>query len=174
MGKYISLVEKDGYEYVTRNIGKRGAVVIIASKFVRGVHYYQLILSTRPTFGKPILEFPAGLLDIEGESIADAALRELREETGWTGGIVISPFEDFPAPSSAGLTDEILYLTTVSLNEADQIAPAHEPGEKIVVLPLMSMDDIRVYITKHKDTLYVSSRLLAFWIGSEFAGSEQV
>lgn len=38
----------------------------------------------RPPIGKVTIEIPAGLVD-EGESAAEAAVRELKEETGYVG-----------------------------------------------------------------------------------------
>lgn len=44
----------------------------------------------RPPIGSYILELPAGMVD-EGEDVGAAGLRELKEETGYTGQIIASP-----------------------------------------------------------------------------------
>lgn len=160
--KYIELVEKDEYQYVTRLIGKRGAVVIIPLKYegFSGSPKIQLILSTRPTFDKPILEFPAGLLDDDNETIENTIHRELKEETGWTCDIdhIVGP-----CPSSAGLSDEALYIATVLLE-----APGEnnlQGDEKIKVLPLMDVQDVQHYIDINEDKIYVSSRVQTYLEG---------
>lgn len=164
MGKYIKMVKTEqGYEYVTRVKGKDGAVVIIPQCYTDEGLKLQLILSTRPTFDKPVLEFPAGLLDVPGESLEDAALRELKEETGWSGEAQVGIISQFPAPSSAGLTDEVLYLLPVVLT--DQGECDHQGGEHIKVLPLMTLTQISRYIEEYESKIYVSSRLLAFLYG---------
>jgi 8-oxo-dGTP pyrophosphatase MutT (NUDIX family) len=166
--KYIEIRNNNGYEYVTRLIGTRGAVVIIAKD---EEDRYQLILSKRPTFDKPILEFPAGLIDHEDESLEEVAIRELREETGWdmSGGVFGLIVHDmYPSPSSGGLSDEILYFAVANLKFAKKFDPDHQDGEKITVLPLMNEDELCSYISSNKDTIHVSSRVLAFALGKAF------
>lgn len=46
-----------------------------------------LVVTYRPPYGRYVLEFPAGLVD-EGETVGDAALRELLEETGFHGEVI--------------------------------------------------------------------------------------
>lgn len=169
MGKYIKLVKTDsGYEYVTRKIGHDGAVVVIPQCYTDEGLKFQLILSTRPTFDKPILEFPAGLLDVSGESLGDAALRELKEETGWSGEAKLGIISQFPAPSSAGLSDELIYFVPVVLTEQND--PAQTAGEHIEILPLMTLQQISQYIEECGSTILMSSRLLSFLYGMMLGG----
>lgn len=156
---YIHLVEKNGYQYVERLIGQRGAVVIIPCIEKNCEIYLQLILSTRPTFDKPILEMPAGLLE-DDELIEDCIYRELKEETGWT--CEISKIFD-PSPSSAGLSNELLHIALVKLKE--QTNPNFQGDEKITILPLMTAQQILNYIEQNKDIILVSSRLVTYIIG---------
>lgn len=174
MKKYIELKEKNGYQYVTRLIGN-GAVVVIASKVIQGIRNFQLILSTRPTFDRPILEFPAGLLDVPGESIYDAGLRELYEETGWSINdtkVEYSLLNTLPCPSSAGLSDEILYLIKVRINDdAVRGNSAHTVGESIKILDLMDIPAIYDFIEANNNEIFVSSRVTAFLFGYNYINS---
>lgn len=160
--QYVKIVDTYGYQYASRITGKRGAVVVVPiyRDYETQELKLQLILSERPTFDKPILEFPAGLLDDDSLSIEDTVLKELREETGWTGEIhsVLDP-----APSSAGITDEILYIATVFLTEKHE--PSHQGNEKIKVLPLMSFVDFIKYINEEDGKILVSSRLVTYMLG---------
>jgi ADP-ribose pyrophosphatase len=86
-----------------------------------------LVEQLRPPIGGPLVEIPAGLLDVAGEDPLTCAARELFEETGYRhqtieflGGCFLS----------AGLSDEYSHLFVArTLAEAEG-----EPEEDIAVL----------------------------------------
>jgi len=162
---YLELKKNNGYEYVSRKIGKKGGVVIIPIFFDKENNEikFQLILNKRPTFSKPILEFPAGLIDKENENKIEVAARELKEETGWNAEFPFSAITNFPAPSSAGITDELIYLVPAYLTTKEE--PNYQEGEDIVVLPLMNFIELSEYMDNNRKKIYISSRLLTFYLG---------
>ena len=100
------------WDCASRTNGHGHAVMIIAKLMPeRGV---VLVRQFRPPAGKFCLEFPAGLVE-SGEDFTAAALRELSEETGYTGKVVDTlPF----GFSSAGLTDEDIAGVVVEIDSA--------------------------------------------------------
>lgn len=95
-----------------------------------------LLRQYRQPFQAYMLEIPAGKLDVEGETIEEAAQRELREETG----LRAERFERLGAfRNSAGWTTEVTHLYLASQLVADQdedFEPkAEEADMEIVGLP---------------------------------------
>lgn len=97
-----------------------------------------LLRQYRHALGERLLEIPAGLLDVDGESYEDAAQRELVEEVGLAAG-TLEPLVRFA--NSAGWSDE---QTTVFLatdlrpaSPPDTFAAVHEEADmEVVRLPL--------------------------------------
>jgi ADP-ribose pyrophosphatase len=106
-GKYLRVTRRDKWEYVTRQ-GTSGVVGIVA---VTDGGKLVLVEQYRPPVGRNVIEIPAGLAgDVAGsehEPLADAAARELLEETGYAAREMTYLCEGV---SSAGLTDELITL----------------------------------------------------------------
>ncbi|NLF94423.1 MAG: NUDIX hydrolase [Oligosphaeraceae bacterium] len=106
-------------------------VVIIAT--LRPSGEILLIRQFRPPVNAFVLEFPAGLVD-PGESVSEAARRELQEETGYSGQV---DWQSSPGASSAGLTGELLtnVIMTVEQSCLENQHPCQnlQDGEEIAV-----------------------------------------
>ena len=138
-GRHLALLAHDGWEYVTRTNG-RGVVGVVALTPAREV---LLVEQYRPPVGCRVLELPAGLVaDAREETVLEAASRELYEETGYR-----APDDRLHwlmrAPSSAGLTDEVVEL--VLARDVTRCGPGGGvDGERIelLVVPLDELDGV--------------------------------
>lgn len=103
-GKFLNMVREGRWEYCER-VNNTGAVMIFACTSEDKV---LLVEEFRPPIGRRCLCFPAGLSGDEGaESDAEAARRELAEETGYEATEMRYLFT---SPSSPGLTSETLHF----------------------------------------------------------------
>jgi ADP-ribose pyrophosphatase len=110
-GKYLSLIKEGHWEYAER-VNATGAAIIVAvtdDQKLLFVEQYRIPVHTRT------IELPAGIIGDEAgcsnESHAEAARRELREETGYDAGHI-----EFltTGPASGGLTSEVVTLFRAS------------------------------------------------------------
>lgn len=105
--KHIQLVRREGWEYVRRK-NVTGIVGVVA---VSDEGKMILVEQYRPPVGKRVIEIPAGLAgdtaDVPMEELAEAARRELLEETGYAAGEMEMVAE---GAASAGITDEIITI----------------------------------------------------------------
>ncbi len=118
------------WTYATRP-GCSGGVCVIAIR-AGSPPEILLVRQYRPPAGRHVIEFPAGLMDA-GETPAQTALRELKEETGWEGTIQHCGPATY---SSAGLTDEIIHTVTVQLTQQGDSHPDEEESIEILLWPL--------------------------------------
>ncbi|MEI5686057.1 NUDIX hydrolase [Sphingomonas kyungheensis] len=104
-GKYLSVKKAGTWEYAER-VGAIAAAVIVA---IDGDGQVLLVEQHRVPLGRTCLELPAGLVGDEsaGESVADAARRELEEETGYHAAVVEERGEFYSSP---GMTSESFTL----------------------------------------------------------------
>ncbi len=143
--------------------GGQGAVVIIARLQPSG--RYLLIRQYRAPCDGFVLEFPAGLVDA-GETAASTAVRELREETGYTGRV------DWLSPlviSSAGFSREGFHFAIMTVDEE---APENrqpqqdcETNEDIAVLLAGAAELPALLAACQAEGDFVDSRLLAYFLG---------
>jgi ADP-ribose pyrophosphatase len=103
-GRYLSLLERDGWEFASRS-NASSVVVLVA---VTAAEEIVLVEQYRTPVGARVIELPAGLvgdLDDPDEPVLVAAARELEEETGYAPSSLELLME---CPSSAGMSDEVV------------------------------------------------------------------
>ncbi|MCE9553574.1 MAG: NUDIX hydrolase [Planctomycetes bacterium] len=136
--KHLRLIDRNGWSFVERPVGI-GVVCIVP---VTREGQVVLIEQYRPPVAGQVIELPAGLAgDIageEGESLEQAARRELLEETGFGGG----SWERMAAvTSSPGLTNEMVTIF-IATDVEKQAAGGGDGSEEITVhiVPLGEID----------------------------------
>ena len=103
-GRYLNLVERDQWEFVTRS-NAHAVVVLIA---VTDDRELVLVEQHRRPLDARVIELPAGLVGDTGdtnEPILEAAGRELIEETGFEASGLEHIMD---CPTSSGMTDEVI------------------------------------------------------------------
>jgi 8-oxo-dGDP phosphatase len=97
-----------------------------------------VIRQYRSSVAERLIEIPAGLLDHPGESLEDAARRELREEVGLTCTHLDRLCTYLAAP---GLTDErvVIFVARGLTEVADE---RHGPEEDDLVVERLAMADV--------------------------------
>ncbi|XP_053719923.1 ADP-sugar pyrophosphatase [Synchiropus splendidus] len=86
-----------------------------------------MVKQYRPPMGCHTLEFPAGLID-DGETAEVAALRELKEETGYKGEVVgVTPVTCLD-PGLSNCTTQIV-MVNINGDELENINPTQQLGD---------------------------------------------
>ncbi len=163
--KYEEILWKDcdGHERtweVVERIKGDDAVMIIP--WLRPSNRLVVIRQFRPPAKGTILEFPAGLVE-PGESVEDAAKRELVEEAGYHGDVVGVIKPSFNTP---GLSGETVYNVYMELPDGQISAPQPDDGEHIEVV-LVAADEFESFINSEITAgSEFDSKLLSYMMGA--------
>ena len=138
-GKFIDMNEIDGWEFVSRKDNTEVVSIIATTRKNEII----LVKQFREAIGKYVIEFPAGLID-KGETVTNAALRELKEETGEIA-FANNCSIDGPYTKSPGLSNEISYVAYVNIDHFEKQELKDE--EKIEVIKLNAYtDSINIFL----------------------------
>ena len=104
-----------------------------------------LVRQFRHPTGGPLLEIPAGKLDVENEPPEQCAYRELAEETPYTAGGMTLIHSFYTAP---GFCDELMHVFRAEGVRKD--SSLHADDDEFVQTVLMSRDDVRKAIANQQ------------------------
>lgn len=128
-----------------------------------------LVIQYRPPIDKFTVEWPAGLIDGH-ESAEEAAVREMKEETGYTGNILEVGPVVASDPGIANVTLQLVMME-VQLSEKESMPDQKlDEGELIerVVVPLSELYERLMHWSKDEKFM-VAGKLFFFAAGLHFA-----
>jgi len=137
-GRYLSLLERDGWELVSRS----NASAVVALIAVTSDQEIVLVEQFRKPVEARVIELPAGLVGDQAdpdEPVLVAAARELEEETGFSASDLEILMD---CPSSAGMSDEIIsFVLARGLTRVGPGGGDVSEDIEVHVVPLAEVDD---------------------------------
>lgn len=115
-----------------------------------------LVRQYRKAAKQELLEVPAGGIE-QGESIQDAALREMQEETGYTAGTLLHLSSFWMAP---GWSTEEMHAYLATDLESSKLPPDEDENIYPVNVPLADVSEM-IRAGQIKDAKSITSLLLA-------------
>lgn len=139
-GRYLDLVEREGWEFVRRS-NAHAVAVLVATTPDREI---VLVEQFRKPLDARVIELPAGLVGDTGdaeETVLDAAGRELIEETGYEAASLELVME---CPTSSGITDEI--ISFVRADRLQRVGPGGGDDSEDIQVHVVPLDDIDAWL----------------------------
>ena len=156
-GKFLALVKEGHWEYAVRTNATGVAVILSVTKEQKLllVEQYRIPVHART------IELPAGIIGDEpggsNETLADAAKRELLEETGY-GAEHIETLTTGPA--SSGLTSEV--ITLVLASDLRRLKAGGGIGHENITVHEVSLSEIHNWlVAKANEGLLVDPKIYA-------------
>lgn len=127
-GEWLRMMRRGHWEYVERTHGEGMAVIVVA---VTPEDRVLFVEQHRIPLGKRTIEMPAGLVgdDHAGDTLAEAARRELIEETGWSPGRVDVLLT---GPTSAGMSSE--RIAFVRATRLEKVGDGGGVGDEAIIV----------------------------------------
>jgi len=156
-GKFLAFQKKGSWEFVSR-CHVSGTVGILAITENREII---LVEQFRPPMNRSVIEIPAGLVgDVpnqELETLAEAAIRELLEETGY-GAESMEFLTD--GPSSAGLSTEVISFFLA--RGPKKISEGGGDGSENITVHLVPLNELTAWLDyKRREGCMVDYKIFA-------------
>lgn len=143
-GRFIRLVKEGQWEYAERN--NCSAIVVIIGMTREGE--VVLVEQYRPPVKRHVIEFPAGLVgDVHStEELAEAAERELLEETGYRAA---SMRVVHIGPISGGFSSDL--ITMLVAEHLEKVGPGEGDGTEDIATWLIPLSDVDAWLSRKQD-----------------------
>ncbi len=168
-GKFITAKTRGRWEYVGRARGIRAAAILALDEDADGRRHVILVSQYRVPLGQFCLEVPAGLIgddeDRRNEGAREAAIRELKEETGYVADRMEVLGEFYSSP---GMVSECFTLL-----RATGLAKVSEGGgvsEEDIAVHRVPLDELSDFVSRWRTDGHAVDVRIAMLLTPEYLG----
>ncbi len=166
-GKFITAKVRGKWEYVARARGIRAAVILA----IDAENHVLLVEQFRVPLGRTCIELPAGLIGDDdskiGEDPAEAANRELEEETGYRAGRIENLGEFYSSP---GMVSES--FTLLRAHDLAQVGPGGGVDGENITVHRVPLDGIEAFVAARRSLGDAIDVRLLMLLGPKILGAD--